>query len=184
MGTVQVPFGIGDTVWKCGHEYQETWIECPDCAGTRAITLVLGNGTQQSMDCNRCQIGYDRPSGMVKHVVYDSQPTRFVCRRIVGWTDGLPDYTESEECESGYSYAHSKDLYTDKAECEKACAERNAERKANDERIVIANIASKRRSLAFSSHYWAGKVKTLERELEAARARLAACKQPRTPKGP
>lgn len=62
------------------------------------------------------------------------------------------------------------------AECAVRCKELNEERRKTDEERAISNLASKRRDLAWSVHYWGGQVKKLERDLEVARARLARCK--------
>lgn len=179
MANFEVPFAIGETVWACSYDRREEWITCPDCAGTRTITLILGNGTQQSMECNLCQSGYDRPRGMIQHIIHGSIPVQVTCRRIVDFRDSEPCYSDSEEDAGSYRTYKASELYRDKAECEVACAKRNEENRVEDERRALANLESKRRSLAFSSHYWARQVKELERDLELARARLAVCKQPR-----
>lgn len=175
MPSFEIPFAIGDVVWKRGSGSTERQIVCPDCAGTRAITLILGNGTQQTMDCNVCARGYDRPSGIVTVTDYDARPTRFVCNRICGFRDGQPEYTESPEGSNCYTTVQASDLYRTEAECEAACKVWNEQQAAYRAEQAGAYLESKRRDMAFSSHYWARKVKDLERDLVLARDRLARC---------
>jgi len=74
-------------------------------------------------------------------------------------------------------------LFESKDACQEACDALNAECTKHEEEMAIATLASKRRDLAWSVHYWGRLVKNLERQLEQARARLAVCKEKEKSKG-
>lgn len=62
-------FGIGATVyvpWTC--TYTRKGIPCTICAGQRYVTLTLGSGEQQRIECGACgRVGCDPASG-IEHV--------------------------------------------------------------------------------------------------------------------
>jgi hypothetical protein len=179
--TLEIPFALGEEVWTPSYDHAETWIECPECAGTKALMLIKGNGEQQSLDCNYCQSGYDPPRGRVTRTDYRSVPQRFICRRVVGFDGTDINYSESNPEATCYTYRSSKDLFRNELDCAERCDVLNVECALNDKKRAIANLESKRGKLAHSSHYWSRKVADLKRDLIAAEARLAVCKA--KPKG-
>jgi hypothetical protein len=178
MAELSIPFAIGETVWHatCASSYVE-YETCPECAGTKALTLIRGNGESVSLQCNYCQRGYGPSFGVIERRVSEYTPRAFVCASVVSWDGKEINYSEAGPDETCRNYAGSKDLFRSREECEARCAERNAQSRADDERRAIANLASKRASLAHSVHYWGNKIKALERDLEVARGQLAVCKQ-------
>lgn len=62
---------IGDIVWiaRLRHcEFQET---CPDCLGTKMVTLLLANGERESLECKTCYPGgYEPPRGHIIRTQY------------------------------------------------------------------------------------------------------------------
>ena len=114
----------------------------------------------------------------MKRTIYECQPERFVCRRVVSLdsADGI-GYTESGPGVATYSYRYSKDLFHNREECLAKCIERNEERRKADAEREIANLASKRRSLSHSSHYWTSQLRKLERDIEITKQRIAVIKE-------
>ena len=170
--TISIPFAVGEEVWAVGHEHREEWISCPECAGTKALRLVKGNGEEIELACNYCGPGYDPPSGRVTHLVYDCQPERFVCRRVLRIEGDVVEYSESAT-----RLRRSNELFRDREECAKVCAQKNVEYQQDRERREIANLESKRRSLAHSSHYWTSQRSKLLRDLGHIEARIRIIKE-------
>lgn len=75
------------------------------------------------------------------------------------------------------TFAASDPLFEDRDACAAACLIRNAEHQANEERQAIANLASKRKGLEHSSHYWTTRLRSLERDVEIVRRRLTIIKE-------
>ena len=173
--TIELPFAIGEQVWWVGHGHDTETIVCPECAGTKVIEMTKGNGERVSLDCGLCGPGYDPPRGVITRNVYNYTPTPFTPRR---WDKSCGEFTfsESEPGSSCYSFSYAKDLFRDRNECQKRCDELKKELTENQERRMLANISSKRKSLAFSASYWSQQVARYRKELAAAEARLSRCK--------
>lgn len=175
--TITIPFSIGEVVWTPSSGYEEVWETCPECAGTMALTLIKGNGEEVSLACNYCSPGFDLPTGRVKVSKGAFRPEPFTCSRIVGWEAEGPSYSESSEGATCYSFKRAGDLFRDKDECQARCDELTKDREYHRAQQVIANLESKRKSLSHSTHYWKSQVDRLERDLNAAKARLAVSKK-------
>ena len=66
-------YEIGQEVWWARLETSETSIECPDCAGKGHIRCIMGDGTEVTIDCQNCHVGYEQFSrGRVR--TYDRTP--------------------------------------------------------------------------------------------------------------
>lgn len=63
---------IGDTAWVARAAPVETWVICPDCCGQKALTIIFGDGTQASIECENCKRGYEPPRGVV--VLHEYKP--------------------------------------------------------------------------------------------------------------
>lgn len=177
-GAIEIPFAIGETVWSIGSGHREETVVCPECAGTKAITMIQGSGERFSLGCARCGPVYEDPRGYITRTIYEHRPERFVCARVS--VDGAEvRYSEAPSSATCYTSRDSADLFRDQAECQARCDVLNAEKAAADREREIANIASKRKDLAWSVHYWQGQIRRLEKQLEAARAALAVCKEPK-----
>jgi hypothetical protein len=176
--TIELPFAIGEQIWWAGDGFRQEWVTCPECAGTRVIEMIQGNGERVALDCECCRSGYEPSRGVVVRTRYEFKPVPFTPQR---WRcDGDEfGFSESPPDAAHYTIVYAKDLFKDRDECLKRCAEKNAEHAAEDERRFMANLSSKRRSMAFSAHYWRGQVEKLRKELAMAEARLARCKQPK-----
>lgn len=179
--SIPIPFAIGETVWLADNTPYIVTVTCPECAGTKAITLIKGNGEQLSLDCQICEDranGYYNPTGYVRETVHDFKPKKFTCRSVNVRGSEI-SYSEDEPGAVCRGSVNASKLYRDYDKCLVHCQELKAERRTADERMLLANISSKRKSLAYSATYWSREVKKLERELEAARARLSVCKEQR-----
>lgn len=170
---IAIPFAIGAEVWWTGHSAHEVAETCPECAGTRVLTLLKGSGERVSIDCNYCQVGYLPPTGTVRRTIDEYRPTPFVCTRVTQWCEDGVYYSESREGTTCYTNVPAFDLYATREECEAACAAKTAAAAEQRRHAEEAQLESKRRSLAHSTHYWKRLAERLEREAAIARARLA-----------
>ncbi len=67
-------YEIGQKVWWARYESSETSIECPDCAGAGHIRCTMGDGTEVTVDCQNCHVGYEEFSrGRIR--TYDRVPS-------------------------------------------------------------------------------------------------------------
>lgn len=62
---------IGDVVWVARLKHREFYETCPDCLGTKAVTLLLANGERESLECKTCWPGgYDPSRGFIIRTQY------------------------------------------------------------------------------------------------------------------
>ena len=174
-GSIEIPFEIGEEVWWAGHGSRIEDVVCPECVGTRFITMTNGAGEVFKLDCAACRTGYETSRGTIQRTFYEHAPVRFVCRRV-DISGREVRYSESSPSASCYSMVEAKNLYRDLEECRKACERLNVERQKNLDETYINNLKSKRRDMAWSVHYWGGQVRKLRDELKRAEDRLDVCK--------
>ncbi len=166
---IDIPFAIGQTVWRASATPIERWVECPECVGTRATTMILGNGEERTLACACCGVGYEPPSGVVRDWDYDCEPEAFICRDL-----------EVRDGEVRYGGTRAAVLYEDKEECRAHCAVLNKEHQRLKEERDIGKLSSRRRGMAWSVHYWSSQVRKLRKELALVEARLSVCKERKT----
>lgn len=183
--TIELPFAIGESVWRVSLSPKEKRRECPECAGKKEVTLVLGNGDFVAMPCETCKPAWESPRGYIIDKDWSAHtPLPFVCRSFRVDQDGTVRYSESEPGAGCYSIVDANDLFRDYDECAAKCAELAAEAKTRLDEQNTNSIARHRKNMLVSYAFWKRKIRELERELELARARFSACKAPkRTKKG-
>jgi len=175
MNSIPIPFAIGETVWFPGYGSREEWETCPDCAGSKVVTLIQGNGSRVDLACASCALGYEPPRGVIARRVSDRRPVPFTCGRVS--LDGAKvRYSESPPDATAYASVDAEDLFRDHTACLARCAELNEQYAAEEERRLLANLQHNRRDMAWSARYWGRKVRELERDLALAKARLATSK--------
>lgn len=177
--TIQIPFALGVQIWWTGNNHRETWVECPECAGTKVIEMIKGNGERVSLDCELCGPGYEHPRGRVRRTIYEYRPTPFLPLRVRIDGDQF-SYSESPPDANCYGSVYSTHLFATREECQIKCDEMNAEHAKADEERLIHQIKSKRKRLAFSASYWRGQIREFEKNIERAKAMLNRCKPEKT----
>lgn len=83
-------FQIGDEVWMARCEHTERHATCPDCGGTRFVT-VIANGDTHTVPCAGCSRGWESPSGVIPYWEYMPKADRHM---VAGVTvrDGTYEY--------------------------------------------------------------------------------------------
>lgn len=174
--TIPIPYALGQELWWVGNGYREEWTTCPECLGTRIITMILGSGEQAELQCETCRLGFDDASGKIKRVFYDHRPTRFVPGRVS--VDGSDiRYSESGPDSTCYGTAQADDLFSSEAECQVRCDKLNAERTKAEAQRMIAVLSQNRRSMAHSVSYWRQQIAKTEKDLERMRGYLSVATQ-------
>jgi hypothetical protein len=176
--SIEIPFALNVLIWSASSAANEKWVECPECAGTKVIEMVKGNGEHVSLDCALCGPGYDQPRGVIRQYIHDYRPMPFMPRRVrVDGADFM--YSEAAPEASCYSSIDSKHLFATAEECQAKCDALNAERTKADAESLVHQIKSKRKSMAHSASYWQGQIRDYEKKLAQAKALLSRCKQPK-----
>lgn len=67
-------FSIGDKVFKARYGRNEKWVTCPDCLGSKRVKVVLGDGTEVSIECGGCYPGGIDPSlGRIRQYEFSTE---------------------------------------------------------------------------------------------------------------
>lgn len=94
-GEVNKPvFQLGQTVFTVS-EYEKRIPEiCPDCLGTRVITVILATDEQHIIDCDLCKQGWEGSTGR--------------------WEERVSAFRVEEQIVTGVELLHRYDEYADK----------------------------------------------------------------------
>ena len=65
-------YKLNDKVWVAFLEHRENWVICPHCYGKRAITVILGDDSKVSIDCDCCRYGFEGSKGYIRSSVWVS----------------------------------------------------------------------------------------------------------------
>ena len=171
MTTIELPFALGVTVWHAAHYLECSWVECPECLGTRKLKVTLANGEEYELECRGCQDGYEPARGKIKRTRYRCKPLPFTPQRFRIEGDDIW-YSESSPEANAYSNTPSADLFVDRDACVVRCDERNAELNKQESARELQNLMHKRKDYAWSVHYWRGQLADKRKEIERIEARL------------
>ncbi len=165
------PFTIGDTVYCASFERRTKQVKCPDCLGTKALSVTLGDGeTTYKIPCAGCSLGFDPPRGFIEEAIYEP---RADARLVVG--------VESNRCADGtieYSYRFAGNWYADQdrtfsteSEAIRKSFELKAEHEA-DENQRLAAKTKDHRKWSWHVHYYRRQIKDAEATIERAQKQL------------
>jgi len=88
-------FKLDDKVWCASLESVERQLTCPECLGDRAWTVIMGDGSQVSIECSLCKVGYAKPYGYITYRAYEPKVKQRTITRIEQSRDGY-EYTVDE----------------------------------------------------------------------------------------
>ena len=169
--SIEIPFAVGEQVYWIGYFGREEARECPECCGTKFLTMIQGNGVQVRIDCACCSRGFDGPIGVVKVQVLEHKPTPVTLGevRVDGkkFSYGINDRGGSVD---------SDVLFRLEADCLACCEKKNSENAKYREEQAISHLKSKRREMAWSVHYWQGQVRRFRDDLKRVEDMLGVCK--------
>ena len=167
MATIEIPFAIGATVWHATTDAKHSRIQCPDCLGTRVVTVTLATGEEYTLKCNRCGPGYEPSCGSIEVVSREAR-VELVELASIELRNGEAEYYRVKD--GGIAYVC--DLFSDKDAALARAEELRKEQKKNNEKQEIAILTNHRERYAWSVHYWRRQRAKLLRDLESVEGRL------------
>lgn len=98
-------FNIGDLAWVPDIMYEDTYVTCPVCCGNLYVTVIWGDGTEYTVDCDEC-VDHEHyrttPTGKVKGKAIAHVVARQI--RIDGVRTSIDDDTIYWSNGTGYRY--------------------------------------------------------------------------------
>ena len=160
-------YKLGDKVFVAFLKSHEKWVTCPHCFGKRALTVILGDDSQVSIDCDCCRYGFEGSKGYLKSW---------------GWVSGVKESTITkveqewpEKIEYGVDGGYRVDQ--DKVFDTQVAAEIRAQELIieQDKKELHCIQVKERvdRNWAWNVRYHRERIKQSEKDLEYHRAKLA-----------
>jgi hypothetical protein len=168
--TFDLPFLVGEKAWRVGPAHVKRMVRCPDCLGTKKVTIILATSESFLLDCKRCTLGFSGPSGVIEEWVFDAQPTPFYCSAIASISVKnnrlVPEYAENSDGTG--RLMEPKDLYKTEEECRLACEAHTKEAREQHDKSELYRLHQKRGDLCGNLSHWRRRLVDLDKE----RARL------------
>lgn len=147
-------FKIGDLVWWARFDSKEACLECPDCAGTGRLRVIMGDDTIVSIECEGCRRGYQPATGYLK--IYER-----TARAQTAIVTGAEIDGDKVEWRLSESYRVSDDCLFDNEQDCLARAQQLAAEYDQRERDQISKKEKPTRSWG-----WNARIKEAERQIE------------------
>ena len=166
-------YNINDKVWHASRKSTQEQVVCPECFGKKYLTVILGDGSQVTIDCAGCSLGFDPPKGYVIYYKQDIDVKQVII-------DGMRierDYVEYEINKTSCScnIVKSSHLFATKEEAE-VRAKELAEEWNKEQLAKIHRKEKNNRTWSWHVHYHRRQIRDAEKTIEYATKQLDAAK--------
>ena len=173
-GQLEIPFALGATVWFTGPKYEETYVQCQDCAGSKVLMVLTGDGGCYQLKCHACGKGYEESAGVVRKTVCGYRPRLVTLRELHHYSGPTSTYV-TDAGDTGLVCADR--LFATEEECAAECERLRAEHQAEEDRRALAHLNNRRDSMAFSVPYWRAQLRKLRKDVERVEGYLRDLKK-------
>lgn len=159
---------IGDVVWIARLRHREFQLVCPDCLGTKAVTLLLENGERESLECKTCYPGgYEPPRGFITKTQY--QPA--ADKRSI-------EAMEVSAQKTTYRFFDwsCNEVFETEQEAVTAAEALRKEREDEDHKRFVWKKEDARRSWSWECSYHRKQIESAEKQIAYAKAKLTVAK--------
>lgn len=168
------PFAFGQWVYLVeASAHRQVEIPCPVCFGKLKVTLILGNGEREDVECEACGKGFRGPTGTV---------TRWEAFSAVRPAQVTSISLEDGEWKVRCGHWSCDELFATAEEAEERRKVLHAECSEHAQRMFEQNLKSKKKSHAWNVRYHRECIARLEREKEHHEKRLCRLKAERVEK--
>ena len=156
-------FSIGATAWFAGYKTVERTQPCNECFGQLFLTVILGDGSQVTIDCAGCARGYDPPLGVITYHEGVIDVRQVIIERVEITVDVV---------EYGFSSCYrSRDLFATQEEAEQR-ATGLVEQHDQEEKARVFRKEKNNRSWSWHVHYHRDCIRRLQKDLVYHEAKL------------
>lgn len=164
---------IGSTVYKGQYDRKETSVLCPDCFGDKRLTVILGDKSEVSIECEGCASGgYEPARGRIKQYDFDVIVRKFIVTGIRMRIDEV-EY-ELDGTEGGCWVGTDKNTFDNEKSASAYAESQKLEHQDEENRRLLAKTKD-HKSWSWNATYYRGRIRGLEKELEHYRNKLQAC---------
>lgn len=148
-------FNIGDKAWVAWFgNHTEAWITCPHCFGKKFLTVIMGDDSQITIDCECCKEGYNGCRGKIVEYQFVANAYEITIESVE-LRDGVYRYNSNEE----------NLVFKTKEEAEKRAEEFRAENEANEKSRML-HKKDTNRTWAWNASHHRKRLKDALREIE------------------
>lgn len=167
-------FQIGDSVFKAKYDRVETWVTCPDCLGSKTVRVILGDGTELTIECGGCDPGGYMPSaGRIKQYVCGTVATPYVITGVKV-TAACVEYDLNNFGQGSYCTAKEEQLFATSEEAFAWGEIEKIEHEAEENKRLMAKTKDGK-SWAWNATYHRKCLKEAERQIEYHRTKIKIC---------
>lgn len=162
-------FNIGDRVWYARTKSWAKYLPCPHCFGKKFLTVILGDDSQVTIDCDCCTRGYLGSQGVIEISEWRADVCEVIINRI---------QIKEKSIEYGFDgnyFDNNNRLFVTKEEAEKRVVELIEEHRL--EEIKNFNHKTKlNKNWAWHVRYHRGMIKDAEKNIAYHTAKLNVAK--------
>ena len=170
-------FKVGDYVWTCYAGSIQQTRPCRACAGTKAVTLILGSGEHVRLDCEACSRGYEAPTGTEQEYAYGVTASSY---RVTGVEVVQTEKGEEVKYRSGsdgcYTSLNHERCFATEAEALASGVSLVAEAEAEAEKRIAWKVQDKNKSYAWNASYHLRRAKDAAKDLDYHTRKAAVLK--------
>jgi hypothetical protein len=117
-------YNVGDEVWCAWARIVKKERVCPDCLGQKYLTLIMGDGSEVSVDCENCKRGWRSPYGKVEYYEFAADVSYATIKKVEIEKDKIRyTFTDNYVCDSDKVFGLEKDARAKADELAKAKTE-------------------------------------------------------------
>lgn len=165
-------YKLGDMVyWVESSAHYQKQIPCPMCFGKRFVTIILGDDSQERIECGFCQRGLESPSGTAT----TWEPSAHILSGTitgVSSRDGL-----KYEVGFGYRSIYECELFPDEQSAESLRLVKFEEEKARADFWFMESFVTAKKKQVWSAGYHRECIKREKRTIEWHELRLGMIKE-------
>lgn len=167
-------FEIGQTVFMVEYGRREHFVTCPDCLGSKHVLVVLGDGTEITIECGGCDPGGLEPSrGVIKQYSYENTYRKHKVTGVKVSTSGV-EYELDNYGNGSYYNAAAKDVFLTQEDAIAAGLVRKLEHEVAENKRLMGKTRDEK-SWKWNATYHRSCIKKLERELEYHKSKVQVC---------
>src|SRR3990167_1045080 len=170
---MQPKFNLGDTVYMGDYERHEKYIACPDCLGIKHLKVILGDGTEVTIECGGCYPGgYEPSTGRIKQYDYEVVVKKRTVTGLQISASNTDYHLDGTDCHH-YS-GTDENVFSSEGEALVYANSRKSEYEDEENKRLLAKTKD-HRSWSWNAHYHRAAISRLEQELEYHRNKVSIC---------
>ncbi len=158
-------FNIGDTIWiATAGNHNQVWVTCPDCLGQKFLTVITGDGTQHTIDCECCRAGCDCRGQIMEY------------KFVASVREAVVENIEVRDGQTRYNHQDEADVFSAEGEARARAESFRAQHEADELRRMTHCKEHPRKSWAWNVTYHRRELKRALHNVEYHTSKLNVAK--------